>query len=154
MWHNIAVSEGPQDSRFYLYPKSNKLMKMTVQQWWKDSPSGEVLNLSQCHCVQYKSHRWTGLRSNPGLRGERPASNRLNHGTDCHQHYTYRNIRLIPDIEHSWSPSHRSQLMKYLYRGIVTSCCKNCGEHMRAVCVWNVQLWRYVACCNHWAVQR
>jgi hypothetical protein len=126
-------------------------MKMTIQQWWNDSQRREVLNLSQCHCVQYKSHRWTGLRSNPGLRGERPASNSLNHGTDCHRpkriHYTYRNILLVPDIEDSRSPSHRSQLM--MYWGIVTYCCRQCREHVSAVCVRYVQFyvstWRYVA---------
>jgi hypothetical protein len=37
-------------------------------------------NLSQCHFVHHKS-TWTGPRSNPDLRDERPATNRLSHGT-------------------------------------------------------------------------
>jgi hypothetical protein len=37
-------------------------------------------NLFQCHFVHHKSH-WTDLGANPGRRGERPAANRLSHGT-------------------------------------------------------------------------
>jgi hypothetical protein len=39
---------------------------------------GEIL--SQCHFV-HPNLTWTDLGSNPDLRGEIPASNRLSHGT-------------------------------------------------------------------------
>jgi hypothetical protein len=46
----------------------------------KPKYSGE--NLSQCHFV-HQNPTWTDLGSNPGLRGERPSTNRLSHGTAC-----------------------------------------------------------------------
>jgi hypothetical protein len=39
-------------------------------------------NLSQCHFVHHKSHMDLIWDRTPGLRGERPATNRLGHGTD------------------------------------------------------------------------
>jgi hypothetical protein len=38
-------------------------------------------NLSQCHFVYHKSHIDLTWDRTPGLRGERPATNRLSHGT-------------------------------------------------------------------------
>jgi hypothetical protein len=38
-------------------------------------------NLSQCHFVHHKSHMDLTWDRTPGLRGERPATNRLSHGT-------------------------------------------------------------------------
>ena len=37
--------------------------------------------LSQCHFVLHKSHMDLTWDRTPGLRGERPATNRLSHGT-------------------------------------------------------------------------
>jgi hypothetical protein len=37
-------------------------------------------NLSQCHFVHHKSHMDLTWDRTPGLRGERPATNRLSHG--------------------------------------------------------------------------
>jgi hypothetical protein len=51
---------------------------------WNDidteKPKDSEKNLSQCHLVHYKS-QWIEPGVNPGRRGERPATNRLSHGT-------------------------------------------------------------------------
>jgi hypothetical protein len=50
------------------------------ERWWKDTDRGKrknsVKTLSQFHFVHHKSQG-----ANTGLRGERPATNRLSHGT-------------------------------------------------------------------------
>jgi hypothetical protein len=50
-----------------------------MEHWWNEIDRGKPKysgkNLSQCHFVHYKSHM-----DYPGLRGERPATNRLSHG--------------------------------------------------------------------------
>jgi hypothetical protein len=43
----------------------------------RGKPKYSGKNLSQCHFVHHKSYPG----SNPGLRGGRPATNRLSHGT-------------------------------------------------------------------------
>jgi hypothetical protein len=46
----------------------------------REKPKYSGKNLSQCHFVHHKFHMdWPGM--NPGLRRERPATNRLSHGT-------------------------------------------------------------------------
>jgi hypothetical protein len=47
---------------------------------WKGKTDNSEKNLSQCHFVHHKP-QWTDPGSNPGLRSERPATNRLSHGT-------------------------------------------------------------------------
>jgi hypothetical protein len=49
---------------------------------YRGKPKNSEKNLSQCHFVHHKSH-WIELGANPGRRGERPATNRLSHGTAC-----------------------------------------------------------------------
>jgi hypothetical protein len=46
----------------------------------KGRPKYSGINLSQCHFT-YTNPTRTDLGSNPGLRGERLATNRLSHGT-------------------------------------------------------------------------
>jgi hypothetical protein len=55
-----------------------------MKHWWNEIDRGKSKysgkNLSQCHFVHHKS-TWTDPGSNTGLRGGRPATNRLSHGT-------------------------------------------------------------------------
>jgi hypothetical protein len=60
---------------------------MMLEHWWnginRENPNSQSKNASQCHFVHHKHSRltWDGI---PDLRGERPATNRLSHGTASH----------------------------------------------------------------------
>jgi hypothetical protein len=52
----------------------------------REKPKYSRKNLSQCQFVHHKSHMdWPGIE--PSLRGERPATNRLSHGTALCSYY-------------------------------------------------------------------
>jgi hypothetical protein len=55
-----------------------------MEHQWNEIDRGETYNseknLSQCHFVHHKSHMGLTWDRTPGLRGEKPATNRLSHG--------------------------------------------------------------------------
>jgi hypothetical protein len=55
-----------------------------MEHWWneidRENPLYSERNLPQCH-LSTTNPTWTDPGSNPGLCGERPATNRLSHGT-------------------------------------------------------------------------
>ena len=57
-----------------------------MNDWWNDVTKGRTKywkkKVSQCHFVHNEFHtNWSGFCTYLSLRGERPAINRLNHGT-------------------------------------------------------------------------
>ena len=66
-----------------------------VVHWGNDTDRGNPKyldkNLSHCHIVHHKSRR-TDLGSNPGIRGERRATNRLSHGTAITDFFPLPNV--------------------------------------------------------------
>jgi hypothetical protein len=68
----------------------NQMIYEYGERRWNDrvKPKNSQRNLSQCHFVHHKSHMdWPGV--NPGLRCERPATNRLSHSTALLGRYTH-----------------------------------------------------------------
>ena len=58
-----------------------------------DNQSTERKNPYQCHFV-HRHLAQNGLGANPGLRGDRPATNHLSHGTDSLRRL---NLNLLPE---------------------------------------------------------
>jgi hypothetical protein len=57
---------------------------MNMEQWWNDIFAGETEVLGEnlpSATLSTTNPTWIDLGTNPGLRGERPATNRLSHGT-------------------------------------------------------------------------
>jgi hypothetical protein len=77
--------EGSQALPAWPSDKSSFRMKMGMEHWWKFTDSGktEVLGVKSVPSATWSiiNLTWTKLGSNPALSGERPATNRLNHGT-------------------------------------------------------------------------
>jgi hypothetical protein len=59
-------------------------MKMSVQHWWNDTDRGKNRSTRRKACSNahfvHQNFTWIGLGSNPGLRGETPATDRLSYG--------------------------------------------------------------------------
>jgi hypothetical protein len=63
-------------SVFFIFPSNIAPVE------WNWQGKTEVLGGNLSHCLLSTTNStWTGPGSNPGLRGERPATNRLSHGT-------------------------------------------------------------------------
>jgi hypothetical protein len=57
---------------------------MNMEQWWNDIFAGETEVLGEnlpSATLSTTNLSWIDPGANPGLRGERPATNRLSHGT-------------------------------------------------------------------------
>jgi hypothetical protein len=73
---------------------------MNMEQWWNDIFAGETEVLGEnlpSATLSTKNPTWIEPGANPGLRGERPATNRLSHGT-AEQWYSTFFARVPPDI--------------------------------------------------------
>jgi hypothetical protein len=75
-------------------------------------PTTRKKNLSQCHFVHHKSHMDLTWDRTPGLRGERPATNRLSHGTAFPVHFIL--LKLITLIFGEMFKSRSSALCTFL----------------------------------------
>jgi hypothetical protein len=51
-----------------------------MEWYWQVKPKNSKKKLSQCHFVHHKTH-WIDPGANPGRGDNRPATNRLSHGT-------------------------------------------------------------------------
>jgi hypothetical protein len=59
---------------------------MNMEQWWNDIFAGETEELGEnlpSATLSTTNPTWIDPGANPGLRGERPATNRMSHGTAC-----------------------------------------------------------------------
>jgi hypothetical protein len=74
----VHSARRPPIGLLYLPPSIVRLKNLV--EWWLAGET-EVLgeNLTQCHSVHYKSYM-TWPDANPGRRGEKPMTNRLNYG--------------------------------------------------------------------------
>jgi hypothetical protein len=54
---------------------------MNMEQWWNDIFAGETEVLGENLPSATTNPTWIDPGANPGLRGERSATNRLSHGT-------------------------------------------------------------------------
>jgi hypothetical protein len=76
LYLQTAASNGP----IYHSPDYTWVWGATVEWYWQGNTEELRKNPVSCHFVHHKSDR-TDASANPGLRDERPATNRLNHGT-------------------------------------------------------------------------
>jgi hypothetical protein len=64
--------------------KGNMKMRMSIEHWWNNTDRGNrATGRKTCPSTTLSTTNVTGtdLGSSPGLRGERPATNRQSHGT-------------------------------------------------------------------------
>jgi hypothetical protein len=76
--------EDEDDYYFYPFPSNGALVEWNWQ--GKTCPSATLSTTNPT---------WTDPGSNPGLRGGRPAANRLSHGTTDYVYYLYRTCSCV-----------------------------------------------------------
>jgi hypothetical protein len=79
---------------------------MNMEQWWNDIFAGETEELGEnlpSATLSTTNPTWIDPGTNPGLRGERPATNRLSHGTALQNTVNVFKF-LVPSLQNSeWS---------------------------------------------------
>jgi hypothetical protein len=97
-------------------------MKMTGQ---NRSTGGKT-----CHSVTLSTTNptWTDPGSNPGIRGERPATNRLSHGTALKPHIIIHTIKIVSHmnlytyshIQSTYTDTYVAHILMYIHTYIHT----------------------------------
>jgi hypothetical protein len=92
--------EGSQALHICSSGKSDMQMKMSMEHWWKHTVAKTPKYLEKktfpTATLSTTNLTWTGLGSNPGVRGERAATNILSHGTTLKTEFDVRRSKHSP----------------------------------------------------------
>jgi hypothetical protein len=80
-------------------------MKISVENWWNDTDRGNrSTGRKTCPSATLytTNHTWTYLAPNPGLRGDKPATDRLTKTeTKINVNYIHIDIQSVPPSKHT-----------------------------------------------------